>query len=346
MSTNWTPDLQPADLMDPIPDGVPVERYVLNGETMATRWSALFYAATGRRTDRLATALQSAVDQVDSQMSTWKPDSDLMRLNRAPLGSAVRLPAQLLEVLAAAFDIGRASGDAFDVGVGDLVAAWGFGAAAEAPDALRTTALGAAARLPARDAVLLDPTTGTATKRGLVSIDLSGIAKGFGVDCLAQTLDQAGIGSYLVSIDGELRARGKKPDGVPWTVAVERPDREMRDIAASVGLEDAALATSGNYRHWREQDGRSWSHTIDPRTGRPADNGLSSVTVMAPTCLEADAWATALLVLGPDLGRQLAETRGLEALFIPDSKLNVSTDLADASEECRAMIPTQKIAGS
>lgn len=290
------------------------ERRVISGATMGTRYSVVYFAALGTDDADLARALATAVGRVDDQMSTWKPDSDLMRLNRAPVGEWVDIPAELAIVLRRALAIGRLSDGAFDIAVGDLVDAWGFGATERADTATRT-ALATHARVAAHDALVLDGELDRALKHAPLRLDLSGIAKGFGVDELAHTLDAYGIGAYLVSIDGELRARGGKPDGTDWTVALEKPERGVREAEGLIDLRDACLATSGDYRHYADVDGRIVSHTIDPRSGVPLDNGVAAVTVRARTCLEADAWATALMVIGPEKGEALARLVGVEALF-------------------------------
>ena len=150
---------------------------------------------------------------------------------------------------------------------------------------------------------------------GPVQIDLSGIAKGHGVDCLAETLAGRGIADFIVSIDGEVRARGTKPDGSGWTVGLERADRDQRALAHTIEVSDMAIATSGDYRHWHSRGETIVSHTIDPRTGAPLDNGVCAVTVTAEHCAIADAWATALMVLGEEEGPALARQLGLDALF-------------------------------
>jgi thiamine biosynthesis lipoprotein len=149
-----------------------------------------------------------------------------------------------------------------------------------------------------------------------VALDLNGIAKGYGVDRLAETLRDHGISDGLVGIDGEMRATGLRPDGETWTIAVEAPDAERRTPYSILALHDAAVATSGDYRHWVEVQGWRLSHTMDPRRGAPLIASPTSVTVVAPTCAEADAWATALMVLGPEEGASLARRSGLDALFL------------------------------
>lgn len=283
-----------------------------SGATMGTRYSARFHAPAGADVKGTAAALAAAVGAVDQQMSNWKPDSDLMRLNRAPPGVWTPVPPELAQVLARALQIGRETGNAFNIGVGDLVEAWGFGPAG----ARRPPAVAPSPRPPLHDLLEIDPAGGRARKHGPVGLDLCGIAKGFGVDELARVLDARGIGSWLVGIDGELRARGAKPDGAAWSIALEAPDDERRAAMGVIELADAAVATSGDYRHWALVDGRRVSHTMDPRTGAPLQGGLASVTVVAAQCMDADAYATALMVLGPRDGCALVRRLGLEALLV------------------------------
>lgn len=287
-------------------------RHALSGPTMGARWSALFYAPPGFDAGAVRAGLQAAVDEVDAQMSTWKPDSDLMRLNRAPAGEWASVPGRLLDVLRLGLAIGRASGGAFDIGMGDAVAAWGFGAAAAHPERIRRAMR--ARRMPAHDAIEIDGNR--IRKRVPVTLDLNGIAKGYGVDRLAEVLGGAGIRDGLAGIDGEMRAMGVRPDGEAWTVAVEQPDPARRAPHSLLSLQDCAVATSGDYRHRIEVQGRHLSHTMDPARGAPLAESPASVTVLAPTCAEADAWATALMVLGAGTGGDLARRLGLEALFL------------------------------
>ncbi|GAB4390441.1 FAD:protein FMN transferase [Albidovulum sp.] len=287
-------------------------RVALNGPTMGTRWSALFFAGPDVDKEAVRGALQAAVEDVDAQMSTWKPDSDLMRLNAAPVGQWVPVPARLLEVLRLGLEIGRASDGAFDIGMGDAVTAWGFGPSDAAPEGIRTAM--AVQRRPAHEVLEFDGDH--LRKTAPIALDLNGIAKGYGVDRLAETLRDQGIVAALVGIDGEMRAIGLRPDGEAWTIAVEAPDPGRRTPHAMLALQDAAVATSGDYRHWVEVQGRRLSHTMDPRRGAPLIASPASVTVVARTCAEADAWATALMVLGPERGAALAGKHGLDALFL------------------------------
>lgn len=289
-------------------------RHALNGPTMGTRWSALFHAPAGFDPEPVRIAMAKAVAEVDAQMSTWRPDSDLNRLSAAGPGESVLLPPALMEVLAAGLEIGRVSGGAFDIGMADAVTAWGFGSASA--DEARIRAARAKPRSPAHEVLELDQAQGRARKSQAMAFDLNGIAKGYGVDRLAATAQAFGIDGALLSIDGELRAIGTQPDGSAWTVAVEAPDSERRAAHSILELTDIAVATSGDYRHWVEVGGRRLSHTMDPRRGMPLLNAPASVTVLAETCMMADAWATAMMVLGRERGQQLARSLGLSVLFI------------------------------
>lgn len=287
-------------------------RHALNGPTMGTRWSALLHAPPGLDPAPLRSALQQVVDRVDAQMSTWKPDSDLMHLNRAPTGQWVKVPPDLARVLRLGLEIGRASRGAFDIGMGDAVRAWGFGPDAADPEAIRA-ALGRCRR-PAHE--VLEIEGDAVRKTAPIALDLNGIAKGHGVDCLVRVLVDHGIAGGLVGIDGEMRALGLRPDGTAWTIAVEAPVPDRRTPHSILVLQDGAVATSGDYRHWVAVQGRRLSHTMDPRKGAPLASSPASVTVVAPTCAGADAWATALMVAGPLAGAELAAGHDLDALFL------------------------------
>ena len=289
----------------------------LTGLTMGgAPYSARFHGGPTPGAEALGAALFAAVDAVDGQMSNWIPGSDINRLNEAPVDAWVSLPAELIAVLDCALGIGRASGGAFDIAVNDLVTAWGFGPPARRPDPVRMKALAGQKRVSAREALELDLAGGRARRTAPVTFDLSGIAKGFGVDQMGRCLAAHGILNYLVSIDGEVLAAGRKPDGGKWTVAVQRPDSAEAAPYGVVELVDEALATSGDYRNWIKVGERRLSHTMNPRAGVPIHNGVASVSVLHDSCMQADAWATALMVLGPEAGLALSGTLELSALLL------------------------------
>src|SRR5690606_22649394 len=294
-------------------------RLHLHGPTMGTRWSVSCDAAPDQDSGLLHAALQAAVEQVDAQMSPWIPGSDLMRLNRAPVDAWVELPAGILHVLARALEISRLSAGAFDPAVGALVDAWGFGAVRDAPDAQAIRAARNDLRCPAHQGLELDlrePNKGRARKRTHLQIDLCGIAKGYAVDRMLAVLRQHGIRHALAALDGELCALGSQADGKPWSVALESPQAGRRAAHGVIELQDLAVATSGDYRRFVQAGDARVAHTMDGRRAAPVHNGVASVTVLAHTCMDADAWATALLVAGPWEGLALAQRLGLEALWL------------------------------
>jgi thiamine biosynthesis lipoprotein len=298
------------------PNACGVRRYTLHGPTMGTRYSAVFFAPAGIDEAAIGASLHASVNTVDRQMSNWKPDSDLSRLNRAPAHEWVSVPPALAAVLTTALQVGRVSHGAFDIGLGELVQAWGFGPGGSRVDEQRIRAFRAQPYRPAADVLDIDAARCRVRKSAPITLDLSGIAKGYGVDCLASCLDGFGMTDYLVSIDGELRSRGAKPGGQPWSVAIEKPLRGIRDVIGVMELGTAAIATSGDYRHWAQHEGRSYSHTMNGALREPASNRLAAVSVVASTCMLADAWATALLVLGEEAGIDLARERGMDAVFV------------------------------
>lgn len=310
----------------------PLRRRALSGPAMGARWSATFFAADDVDEASLSCRLQGAVERVERQMSTFRPDSDLERLNDTPIGIWLDIPRELMNVFATALEIGRLSGGAFNIGVGDLVSAWGFGATRTA-DGRRIAALTGRPSFEPPKTLQLDAAGCRARRLAPFRLDLAGIAKGFGVDELAREMVTAGLSSWLVGIDGEMRAEGLKPDGRPWTVAHERPSAGERDILGVLELSGASVATSGTYRHRVDVGGRVLSHTMDPSRGAPLENDLCAVTVLGETCMAADAWATALLVRGASEGPALARRLGLAALFVrPDDTVEGTGPLAQPAE--------------
>jgi thiamine biosynthesis lipoprotein len=283
---------------------------------MGTRWSVLIDA---RSVDMdLASRLQAVVDEVDGQMSTWKPDSDLMRLNAAPLDRWVPVPPGLMTVLSAGLAVSRQTDGAFEMNIGDAVRAWGFG-----PDRIDFGAIQAASAAPrifATEALELDIANGRARKSAALALDLSGIAKGYGVDRLAETARDLGFTSTLCSIDGEVRATGVRSTGRPWSVAIETPDDTAGAERSMVELGDMAVATSGDYRHFVTVGATRLAHTMHPRRGAPLVAPPASVTVLSQACMMADAMATALTVMGKWQGLEFAKDHAISALFQCRSK--------------------------
>ncbi|MFZ5538362.1 MAG: FAD:protein FMN transferase [Pseudomonadota bacterium] len=302
------------------------------GDTMGTRYTVKIAGAFDEaRASTLRDAVHAALDGVDRRMSAYRADSELSAFNRAPAAAPFALSAELYAVLAAAQTVSQQSDGAFDVTVAPLVDTWGFGP----PQGEKTRSVPPPARVQAQRpavgyrALRLDETTRSATKlREGLRADLGGIAKGYGVDRAARALEANGVHDYMIEAGGEVRVSGRHPDGRPWRIGVERPDAWPPRAHYIVPLAGGAMATSGDYRIYFEQDGRRYSHEIDPATGFPIDHRLCSVTVVADDCMRADALATALIVLGPERGWALAQTLGLAAYFIERDAEDRFTDRA------------------
>ena len=293
----------------------------LGGHALGTTWSVKGWGGIPN-TVELRQALEKVLDGVDASMSTWRKDSELSRMNRSGL-TPVPVSKQLLSVLTAAEQVSKATNGAFDVTVGPLVAAWGFGAKRTEvpPDAAELAPLRARVGYTL---LSIDATKSTVTRaRDDVSIDLSAIAKGYAVDRMGDVLRAAGLTHWMVEVGGEVLVAGLNAESQSWKLGIEEPTAGGRSVALAIALTDGALATSGDYRQFRLVDGKMVSHTIDPRTGAPVSHGPASVSVIANDCMSADAWATALMVLGPE-GLPLATDMGLGVLILerqPDKSI-------------------------
>lgn len=290
----------------------------LAGHTMGTAWSLRLPNPGYLPLQPVQALVQSVLDEVIAQMSNWEPDSLITRYNRAAAGSYFDLPPEFTRVLQAALHWAGASGGAMDPTMGALVSLWGFGPGAQpgkAPAAIQPQATAIAAAMAQAGHVRLNWQAGQALLQpGGVELDFCGIAKGFAVDWVVERLQQSGWASGLFEIGGELRGWGGKPDGKPWQVQMGGlATRDYEPLI--VGLSSGAFATSGDYWHHFEADGRRYSHTLDPRTGSPIAHRLASVTVFHPECMHADALATVLTVLGPGEGLAFAERHGIAAVL-------------------------------
>jgi FAD:protein FMN transferase len=293
----------------------------MRGGTMGTSYSIklvdLPSALPLEQLSKDVTALLQRLDR--EQMSTYAADSELSKLNTRPVGEDIVLSPEMTEVISLALNVTRLTDGAFDVTVGPLVNRWGFG-----PEDRR------ADRIPSKDEVdallarvgshhiVLDAQRNTLRKTADIYIDLSGIAKGYAVDKVADYLESLGIYSYFIEIGGELRIRGYKPGNASWVPAIEKPvdtAPQVHNIFYARG-ESIAVAGSGDYRNYFEEDGVHYSHEIDPQTGRPVTNNLAGVYVIDQTAARADALATAFMVMGAEKGFALAESQGLAVYFI------------------------------
>ena len=286
-----------------------------SGMTMGGGYSVKL-VAPDQELAAVRSAVQGALDAVDWRMSLFREDSELVAFNRARSGEPFALSDDLYRVFGAALAASRQTGGAFDMTVAPLVERWGFGTAPGRRVPSPAALVEARARL-GWQSLSLDDVTRTVTKtRPNVHADLGGIAKGYGVDRVATTLDALGIHRYMVEVGGEVRTRGVNGAGAPWQIGVEEPDAMPQRARHVVPLSGRAMATSGDYRNYFEQGGRRYSHEIDPASGAPIAHALCSVTVVADECMRADALATALIVMGTQRGLAFAEAEGIAALFI------------------------------
>lgn len=309
---------------------------MVQGEVMGTTYTVKVVAQTREEQSEqseaaLAQTVKQALDAVDQSMSTYKPDSELSRFNEGPADQDVDISPAVAEVLTVAFDVHDRSGGAFDVTVGPLVERWGFGAKGELTKVPSQADIDALRARLGHEHLDFDVPASTLRKDAKdLRVDLSAIAKGYGVDQAAAALHEAGWDDFLVEVGGEVRVSGKTEAGRSWRLAVEKPSTAERTIFEVIELQDQAMATSGDYRNFTVVDGTRYSHTIDPTTGRPVTHNLASVSVLADTCAEADALATALNVLGPQRGLELAEREGLPALFLIGAPEDLEAHATDA----------------
>jgi thiamine biosynthesis lipoprotein len=266
---------------------------------------------------RIQDAIEGQLALVNELMSTYLPSSELSRFNQWRSSEPFHLSAETLEVFEVARRVGSLSGGAFDVTVGPLVNAWGFGPPGKPAHPPSSRELDELKARVGWDKIVLEEARSAIRKtRPDVYCDLSAVAKGYGVDRVSEALSGLGYVEHMVEVGGEVRARGHNAEGQPWRIGVEKPLEGGRAVQRTLPLENLAMATSGDYRNYYEEGGQRISHEIDPRTGRPIGNRLASVTVITERCVEADAFATALIVLGEDEGYRLAIEQNLATLFL------------------------------
>ena len=291
---------------------------VIEGLTMGTYYRVSVAALPENSSaEELEVEIEAILDEVNQQMSTYISNSELSLFNSSGSSDWFSVSEDTAKVVSRGIDIYKLSGAAFDITVGPLVNLWGFGPLGRREDLPgdKEIAEAMAKTGSAHLKVRLSP---PALKKQIsdLYVDLSAIAKGFAVDRLAELLNSLGTAAFLVDIGGEIRARGTKSGGAAWRIGIESPIAGSREVQKIVELDNSAMATSGDYRNYFEVDGVRYSHEIDPRTGRPVTHRLASVTVVDATCMDADGWATALLILGTDNGYALADRENLAAFFV------------------------------
>ncbi len=292
---------------------------MLSGKTMGTTYSVKFIPPSGQAITllKVAKAIQNELDEVNAQMSTYDPGSEISRFNASESIDWFEVSQDTAEVVQLALAVSEQTDGAFDVTVGPLVDLWGFGPEGRADSTPGEGLLKRTVDICGYEKLKVQLDTPAIRKSvSELRIDLSAVAKGHGVDRVAKVLQEQGIEQYYVEVGGEVRTRGKKIDGSSWRVGIEKPIVGQRDIEAVVELSGNSLATSGNYRNLYELGSEEISHTIDPRSGRPIQSSVVSASVISEDCSEADAIATSMMVLGEEQGMQLAAQHGWAVLLM------------------------------
>ena len=294
-----------------------IPEHDFQGSAFGTSYSVKFVGGDQSTVNDLNIQVNNLVEEIDQQMSLWRDDSELSRFNANTSDDWFPVSEDTARVVESAITISQQTDGAFDPTVAPLVRLWSFGPEQKPLNVPTEEQISETRQHVGVDKIEVRSSPPALRKSDpAVRLDLNAIAKGDAVDRVAALLHRQMITKYMVEIGGEVRTLGTHNDGRPWSIGIERPVTGIREVQAVVDLRDLSLATSGDYRNYVETDGKRYSHTIDPRTGRPTEHSLASVSVIADDCMTADAWATALIVLGPVEGRRMAEDRGLAAMFV------------------------------
>ncbi|MEH6503094.1 MAG: FAD:protein FMN transferase [Cycloclasticus sp.] len=295
-----------------------VDPIALSGQTMGTTYHITI---ANIQTDATGEALKKEIDQllvgVNQSFSTYIESSEVSQLNKYKGTDGQLKSAPFIEVLTEALRISKLTDGAYDITVGPLVNLWGFGPTFKEDNPPSADDIARAMSSVDYKNISLEQETRLVKKlKPEMYIDFSSIAKGYGVDKVANLIESKGFTDYMVEIGGEMRLRGNNPNGTKWRIAVEKPESSKRAVQRVINLSDIAMATSGDYRNFFIKDGVQFSHTIDPTTGSPVQHNVASVTVLAPSSMTADALATAFMVLGEEKGYDLAVENKLAVLFL------------------------------
>jgi thiamine biosynthesis lipoprotein len=293
----------------------------LSGASMGTTWHVTYLESPGIPDEmQLHAGIGAQLEQVNRSMSTYRQDSEISQFSAAPPNTWITPSPEFYLVLTTALDIGGKSEGAYDVTVAPLVDLWGFGPDGSIAQPPPDEQIRDAMKRVGQHKLRVDTAGRRVMKLSELSLDFSSIAKGYAVDRAADWLLGQGVTRFVVEVGGEMRLAGLSGRDDPWRIAIEQPESGNRSVAVTTHITDAALATSGDYRNYFEAKGKRYSHEIDPRTGYPVAHDLVSVTVVHPSCMLADAWATALTVLGPDEAMSVAQAQGLAVYFIRRSE--------------------------
>ena len=314
--------------------------YVINGFTQGTTYRVIYkipFTLTyivERQYPVLTGTIDTLLAEFDRSLSIYHPGSIISRINRNEDG--VVTDRYFREVFLRAEELTRITEGAFDITVGPLVNAWGFGPQEGTnPDSLQVDSL---LQLVGMDKVRIEGNSVVKDHPG-IRLDVNAIAQGYAVDILAEFLENTGVRNYLVEIGGEIKTRGSKKKGEPWLIGFDKPlDNNLmpgKDLQIILEVHNISLATSGNYRKFFEQDGIKFAHSIDPKTGYPVRHRLLSVTLTAADCMTADALATACMVSGLEKSIELVKSlESVEAYFVfSDDKGAFQSFMTDGFEK-------------
>lgn len=292
---------------------------VLEGKTMGTWWRVSVVDINTQQAQALQQKIQAQLDGDDHLLSTWKNDSALMRFNHATSTAPWPVSAAMADIVTTSLRVGEKTDGAMDITVGPMVNLWGFGPDKQPVKTPEQAQIDAAkARTGLAHLMVINRAGEQFLQKDLpdLFVDLSTVGEGYAADHLARLMEQEGIARYLVSVGGALASRGMNAQGQPWRVAIQKPTDRENAAQAVVDINGHGISTSGSYRNYYELDGKRISHIIDPRNGRPIQHALVSVTVIAPTALEADAWDTGLMVLGTEQAKEVVKREGLAVFMI------------------------------
>jgi len=293
-----------------------VEPVSISGPTMGTSYHVtISHAAESFDQAEVSRGIQAELDAVNQAASTYIPDSELMRFNNAPLNEPIKLSKPLFDLFVISEEVHQLTNGAYDVTVGPVVNLWGFGPDYDQsiPDDEK---LSEALAEVGFEKLTLNKAELSVRKSSTVEVDLSSVAKGFAVDQVANYLESKGLNDYLVEVGGEIRVKGLNPKNKRWRIGIESPVITPSEPAQAIELTDVGMATSGDYRNFFTVDGVRYSHTIDPRTGRPITHNMASITVIDKTSARADALATGLNVMGYESAQQVCAEQHLACFFI------------------------------
>lgn len=289
--------------------------HTLSGKTMGTHWSAKFASPQQLDLGAIEQTITQTLDTVISQMSPWETDSDLRRYQRAAAGTWFAFHPESFRVLERALCIARETAGAYDPTFATAIDLLGFGPSSHTGYSYASPEVKQAFAQAGYQEAEIDPQTRSLYQPGGLSIDLCSIAKGFAVDLVCQRLRELGLENYLFEIGGEAKGLGCKPDGLPWLYEIEPPPNAKTNLPkAQVALCGLAVATSGNYLRYEQRHGQNVAHIVSPRC-QDRDDKLLSVSIFHDSCMEADAYATALFLLGTEAGLAFADKRNIAALF-------------------------------